>query len=200
MYKKNFLQGFGIDLHFHPGGLWRRQLCLLFSYLLLKTLKIDIRKCGAVVECKIVSLKDRGSHPGNAAFETFQLCRRSATFLKACKKSSIFIVKLSSGMPKTFSDTSLNWSCVTRCRCRTNSSNFFTVSLLNCCMNRNEQSNLVRSEMYSVYRIPAALSENQKATLKSTVPLCLYLTGNINASLHFRSSGQITISDVNSLK
>jgi hypothetical protein len=35
------------------------------------------------------------------------------------KKSSIFIVKLFAGMPKTFSDTRLNWSCVTRCRCRT---------------------------------------------------------------------------------
>ncbi len=36
------------------------------------------------------------------------------------------MVKLSSGMPKTFSDTRLNWSCVTRCGCRTTSSNFFT--------------------------------------------------------------------------
>ena len=59
----NFI--FGIDLHFHPGGLWGRQLFLLFFYLLLKTLLLDIRKCSAVEEYQIVSLKDRGSCPGN---------------------------------------------------------------------------------------------------------------------------------------
>jgi hypothetical protein len=113
----NFL--FGIDLHFHPGGLWRRQLFLLFFYFLLKTFFFHIRKRGAMVEYQIVSLKDWGSRLGIAAYETFQLCRRSSTFLKVCQKSSIFIVKFSSGMPKTFFDTRLNWSCVTRCRCRT---------------------------------------------------------------------------------
>jgi hypothetical protein len=57
----NFL--FGIDLHFHPGGLRRRQLYLLFLYLALKTLSMYVRKCGAVVECQIVTLKDKGSRP-----------------------------------------------------------------------------------------------------------------------------------------
>ncbi len=47
---------------------------------------LDIIKCGAVVECQIVDMKDVGSRPGNTAFETFQLCRRSSTFLKFCKK------------------------------------------------------------------------------------------------------------------
>jgi hypothetical protein len=51
-----------------------------FLYLLLKTLSLNIRKCGAVIECQIVTLKDRGSRPGHAAFEAFQLCRRSSTF------------------------------------------------------------------------------------------------------------------------
>jgi hypothetical protein len=74
-----------------------------FLYLLFKTLKTDTVKCGAAVESQIISLKDRGSRPGNAAFETFQLCRRSSTFLKACQKSLIFIVKFSSGCRKLFS-------------------------------------------------------------------------------------------------
>ncbi len=30
----------------------------------------------------------------------------------------IFVVKFSSGMSETFFDTCVNWSCVTRCRCR----------------------------------------------------------------------------------
>ena len=47
---------------------------------------------------------------GGASFELFQLCRRSSTQVKFCRKFSIFIVKLSSGMPETFSDTRLNWS------------------------------------------------------------------------------------------
>jgi hypothetical protein len=68
-----------------------------------------------------------GSRPGDDAFETIQFCRRSSTFVKVRRKSSTFIVKLSSGMPETFSDIRLNWSCVTRCGCRTTSSTFFTV-------------------------------------------------------------------------
>ncbi len=32
-----------------------------------------------------------GSSPGGAAFETFQLCQRSSTFVKICQTSSIFI-------------------------------------------------------------------------------------------------------------
>ena len=35
-------------------------------------------------------------------------------------------------MPKSFFDTRLNWSCVTRCGCRTTASNFFTESELHC--------------------------------------------------------------------
>ncbi len=54
-------------------------------------------------------------HPGHDAFEAFQ--SKKFDILKVYQKSSIFIVKLSAGMSKTFSDTSLNWSCVTRCRC-----------------------------------------------------------------------------------
>jgi hypothetical protein len=71
-------------------------------------------RSGRVADCKPESL---GLHPGSAAFETFQLCR----------KSSIFIVKFSAGMSETFFDTCVNWSCVTRCGCRTTSSTLFTV-------------------------------------------------------------------------
>ncbi len=68
-----------------------------------------------------------GWRPGSAAFETLQLCRRSSTFVKVCRKSSIFLVKFSAGMSETFFDTCVNWSCVTRCGCRTTSSSLFTV-------------------------------------------------------------------------
>ncbi len=68
-----------------------------------------------------------GSRPGDVAFETNQFCRTSSTFVKVCRKSSIFIVKSSAGMSKTFFDTCMNWSCVTRCGCRTTSSTLFTV-------------------------------------------------------------------------
>jgi hypothetical protein len=44
-----------------------------------------------------------------------------------CQKSSIFIVQFSSGMSETLFDTCVNWSCVTRCWCRTTSSTLFTV-------------------------------------------------------------------------
>ncbi len=63
----------------------------------------------------------------SVAFEALQLCRTSSTFVKVCPKSSISLVKMSAGVPKTFSDTSANWSCVTRCGCRTTSSTLFTV-------------------------------------------------------------------------
>jgi hypothetical protein len=38
--------------------------------------------------------------------------RRSSISVKVCRKSSIFVVKLLSGIPKTFFDTLLFWSCV----------------------------------------------------------------------------------------
>ncbi len=82
-------------------------------------------RSGRVSDCKPESL---GSLPGSAAFENFQLCRRSSTFVKGCQKSSIFIVKFSSGMSETFFGTCVNWSCVTRCGCRTTLSTLFTVS------------------------------------------------------------------------
>ncbi len=78
-------------------------------------------RSGRVSDCKPGSL---GSRPGCAAFDTFQLCRRSSTFVKGCQKSSIFIVKFSAGMSETFFNTCVNWSCVTRCGCRTTSSFF----------------------------------------------------------------------------
>ncbi len=78
------------------------------------------RSCRAL-ECKS---EGEGSRPGGVSFETFQLCRRSSTFVKGCQKSSIFLVKFSSGMSETFFDTCVNWSCVTRCRCRTTSQLF----------------------------------------------------------------------------
>jgi hypothetical protein len=56
-----------------------------------------------------------------------QFCRRSSTFVKVCQKSSIFILKFSAGKSKTFFDTCVNWSCVTRCGCRTTLSTLFTV-------------------------------------------------------------------------
>jgi hypothetical protein len=74
-------------------------------------------RSGRVSDCKPESL---GSCPSSAAFETFQLCR----------KSSIFIVKFSAGMSENFFDTCVNWSCVTRCGCRTTSSTLFTVKKL----------------------------------------------------------------------
>jgi hypothetical protein len=79
---------------------------------------------GRVLESKS---ENWGSRPGDVTFETIQLCRRSSTFVKVCRKSSIFIVKFSSGMSETFFDTCVNWSCVTRCGCRTTSSTLFTV-------------------------------------------------------------------------
>ena len=85
---------------------------------------MEVWRSGRVSDCKPESLASR---PGTAAFETFQLCRRSSTFVKGCQKSSIFIVKFSSGMSETFFDTCVNWSCVTRCGCRTTSSTLFTV-------------------------------------------------------------------------
>ncbi len=108
-------------------------ICCILSLLHLQVKhKIILGKCGALVKWRKVNQEGVGSNlpPGGDAFETFQNCRRSSTFLKACKKSLIFIVKFSSGMPKTFSDTNVNWSCVTRCRCRTTSSNFFTVCVI----------------------------------------------------------------------
>jgi hypothetical protein len=56
-----------------------------------------------------------GSRLGDVAFETNQICRTSSTFVKVCRKSLIFLVKSSAGMSKTFFDTCVNWSCVTRC-------------------------------------------------------------------------------------
>ncbi len=85
---------------------------------------MEVWRSGRVSDCKPEIL---GSRPGSAAFETFQLCRRSSTFVKVCRKSSIFIVKFSAGMSETFFDTCVNWSCVTRCGCRTTSSSLFTV-------------------------------------------------------------------------
>ncbi len=59
-----------------------------------------------------------------------RLYRRSLTQITFCRKSSIFIVKLSSWMPETFFDTCVNWSCVTRCGYRTTSSTLFTVYII----------------------------------------------------------------------
>jgi hypothetical protein len=84
-------------------------------------------RSGRVSDCNPENL---GSRPGSAAFETFQLCRRSLTFVKVCQKSSIFIVKFSAGMSETFFDTCVNWSCVTRCGRRTTSSTLFTVKII----------------------------------------------------------------------
>ena len=81
---------------------------------------------GRVLECKS---EDIGSRPGDVTFQTIHFCRRSSTFEKFCRKSSIFIVKFSTGMSETFFDTCVNWSCVTRCGCRTTSSTLFTVQL-----------------------------------------------------------------------
>ncbi len=70
-----------------------------------------------------------GSRPGDVAFEIIQFYRRSSTFVKVCRNSSIFIVKFSVGMSKTFFATCVFWSCVTRCGCRTTSSTLFTVQI-----------------------------------------------------------------------
>ncbi len=82
-------------------------------------------RSGRVLECKS---EDIGSCPGDdVTFQTIHFYRRSSTFEKFCRKSSIFIVKFSSGISKNFFDTCVNWSCVTRCGCRTTSSTLFTV-------------------------------------------------------------------------
>ena len=79
---------------------------------------------GRVLESKSGNL---GSRPGDVAFETIQFYRRSSTFVKVCRNSSIFIVKFSSGMSEILFNTCVFWSCVTRCGCRTTSSTLFTV-------------------------------------------------------------------------
>jgi hypothetical protein len=81
-------------------------------------------RSGRVLECKS---EDIDSRPGDVTFQTIHFCRRSSTFEKFYRKSSIFIVKFSSGMSETFFDTCVNWSCVTRCWCPTTSSTLFTV-------------------------------------------------------------------------
>ena len=48
-------------------------------------------RSGRVSESKSENV---GSLPGGVAFEPSQLCRRSSTFVKFCRKSSIFIVKI----------------------------------------------------------------------------------------------------------
>ena len=47
--------------------------------------------------------ENQGSRSGGVTFETIQFCRTSSTFVKVCRKSSIFIVKSSAGMSKTIS-------------------------------------------------------------------------------------------------
>jgi hypothetical protein len=84
-------------------------------------------RSGRVLECKS---EDISSCPGDVTFQTIHFCRRSSTFEKFCRKSSIFIVKFSSGMSETFFDTCVNWSCVTRCGWRTTSSTLFTVCVV----------------------------------------------------------------------
>ncbi len=54
-------------------------------------------RSGRALESKFENL---GSRPGDVAFETIQFCRTSSTFVKVCRKSSIFIVKSSAGMWK----------------------------------------------------------------------------------------------------
>jgi hypothetical protein len=45
--------------------------------------KVTQGKCGTVVEWQIGDMKDIGSSPVDAAFKTFQLCRRSSIFVKS---------------------------------------------------------------------------------------------------------------------
>ncbi len=60
---------------------------------------------GRVLESKSEIL---GSRPGDVTFETIQFYRRSSTFVKVCRKSSILIVKFSSAMSETFFDSCVN--------------------------------------------------------------------------------------------
>ncbi len=82
--------------------------------------------------------ENEGSPPGGVTFEPSQLFRRSSTFVKVWRKSSIFIVKFSSGMSETFFDSCVNWSCITRCGCRTTSSTLFTVYGFGYCIASNK--------------------------------------------------------------
>jgi hypothetical protein len=74
-----------------------------------------VGRSGRVLECKF---EDIGSRPGDITFQTIHFWRRSSTFEKFCRKSSIFIVKFPTGMSESFFDTCVNWSCVTRCGCQ----------------------------------------------------------------------------------
>ncbi len=53
-------------------------------------------------------------------------CRRSSTFVN--NKFDGCHLNSATRMSETFFDTCVNWSCVTRCGCRTTSSTLFTVS------------------------------------------------------------------------
>ncbi len=56
-------------------------------------------RSGRILECKP---EDIGSRPGDVTFQTIHFCRRSSICVKFCWKSSIFMVKLSTGMRKLF--------------------------------------------------------------------------------------------------
>ncbi len=80
--------------------------------------KKNMWRSGKVQACHI---DDVGLHTGGVICETFNLCRRSKSLSKQ------FNIYMPSGMPESLPNTRLNWSCVTRCGCRTTLSDFFTV-------------------------------------------------------------------------
>jgi hypothetical protein len=45
-----------------------------------------ISKCGSVVKCEITILMYVCLNSGGVAFETFQPCRKSSTFVQICRK------------------------------------------------------------------------------------------------------------------
>ncbi len=101
-------------------------------------------RSGSVSESKSKSV---GSLPGWCSFWDFAAVSKKFYIFKTtiCWRSSMVILykfrrgecvyseevriveQLSSGMSETFFNTCVNWSCVTRCGCRTTSSTLFTV-------------------------------------------------------------------------
>ncbi len=67
--------------------------------------KKEMWHSGRALECKSDGV---GSRPGGVSLEIFNICWRSSTFVKVCRKSSIFLIILSSEVPESFSNTRLN--------------------------------------------------------------------------------------------
>ncbi len=90
-----------------PFFLW---ICLFLNFLMLGRANGLTDMVYIILQCTIIrkrawrsgrasesKLDNLSSRPDDVAFETIQFCRRSSTFVKVCRKSSIFIGKFSAG-------------------------------------------------------------------------------------------------------